>query len=69
MSKIKIPTGYVEKDIEELTDKDISSLFEASSSVLALQQYALEKSLTKEEILEIISVKISCDKIKGNEKT
>lgn len=58
--KIKIPVKFFEKEISELTDEDVSLLFEASGSVLALQQYAIEKSLTKEEIISILKVDISC---------
>lgn len=68
MSKIKIPSKFVEKDIDKLDATDIENLFLASDSVTALNRYLVTKNLTKEEVIEILKVTISCDKPKESQK-
>lgn len=68
MSKIQIPVKFIEKNIDKLDATDIENLFLASDSVTALNRYLVTKNLTKEEVIEILKVTISCDKQQGSQK-
>lgn len=67
MSKIKIPTGYIEVELSSLTDEDVDKLLELYTEMSVLQRYFFQKSKgeIKEEMLKIIGYKIICE----NEKT
>lgn len=71
MSKIKIPTGYREVELETLTDDDVDKLLELYTEMSVLQRYFFQKSKgeIKEEMIKIIGYKITCENEKKGKDT
>lgn len=71
MSKIKIPTGYREVELETLTDDDVDKLLELYTEMSVLQRYFFQKSKgeIKEEMIRIIGHKITCENEKEGKDT
>lgn len=69
MSKIKIPTGYREVELETLTDEDVDKLLELYTEMSVLQRYffKISKGEIKKEMIKIIGYKINCENEKKRE--
>ena len=60
MSKILIPVEFKEVEFEELTQQDVENLFKAQEATNKLNQFSILKSMTPNEILEILGIEILC---------
>lgn len=58
---IKIPVKFKDVDVDKLTPEDVNVLLEQNIEIVKLQSYLFSKSYSKEEIISILSIKISCD--------
>ena len=61
MATIKIPTGYKEVELKDLTSEDVASLLALGNETLKLNQFVFEKIvMTPEQVIKILGVSVEC---------
>jgi len=60
MATIKIPTAFIEIELEKLSKENVENLFTVSDSVNKLQQFIALQNYSNDEIIKILSVSIDC---------